>query len=157
MRFTEHTFFSLLSLAAILVLASCGGKQSESAPSELPAAYADFPEFYERFHTDSAFQMAHIQFPLMGKSDTGAWQAKEWLLHRPVDFSRSDFTREIAPIGDDILVERIVHKMGDFRLVRRWARLDEDWFLIYYAEQSPPSTPPARDSGALRIDGGFGE
>jgi len=106
---------------------------------------------------DSVFQMARIQFPLMGKGDTAAWRADEWLLHRPVDFSRSDFTQEIAPIGEDILVERIVHKMGDFRLLRRWARLDDEWFLIYYAEQSPPSTPPARDSAELRIDGGFGE
>ncbi len=156
MRIIEYLFSLWLLPAAAFFVASCGGRPAEQAPAELPAEYADFPEFYERFHTDSAFQMGHIQFPLMGKSDTGTWQLTEWRLHRPVDYERSDFSREFTPLGEDILIETILHKMGDYGMVRRWARLGDEWNLIYYAERNP-AAPPARDSGALRIDGGFGE
>lgn len=142
-------------LAATAGTSSCGNDRAAPLP-ELPPEYADFPGFYQRFHADSAFQMAHIQFPLMGKSDTSAWQVKEWTLHRPVDYDRSDFTREFTPVGEDILVEHIIHRMGDYGMVRRWARLGDEWSLIYYAERNR-AAPPARDSAELQIEGGFGE
>ena len=144
-----------LVLAAAAGASACGNDRTAPLP-ELPPEYADFPEFYQRFHADSAFQLAHIQFPLMGKSDTSAWQAEAWTLHRPVDYDRSDFTREFTPVGEDILVEYIIHRMGDYGMVRRWARLGNDWSLIYYAERNR-AAPPARDSGGLQIEGGFGE
>lgn len=145
----------------ILLLAACS--QETKVDDQLPEAYANFGEFYERWHRDSAFQMEHIQFPLQGlpqraDSITVArnnffYQEENWKIHRPVDFENSDFNREFVPLGEDILIEYILHRSGDYGMMRRWARQDGEWTLIYFADMN--QIQPA-GAGGIRIEsGGF--
>lgn len=103
----------------------------------------DFDQFYERFHLDSAYQLAHIIFPLEGvaardssyvaSDEPFRWQKEKWILHRPFNDMGGAFTREFARMGADLIIENIKHVNGRYGMQRRYARYDDGWYLIYYA------------------------
>ena len=106
----------------------------------------DFFNFYQSFHMDSAYQMDHIIFPLQGlpadadsltiAHNNFTWEQETWRLHYPIDFETSDFTRQITPLSDDIVVELIVHRSGQAGMMRRFAKMGDDWYLIYFADMN---------------------
>ncbi|MFT4666922.1 MAG: hypothetical protein ACI8YQ_001147 [Polaribacter sp.] len=104
-----------------------------------------FEAFYERFHSDSLFQIAHITFPLegvprldsLGRYPEGfRWQQENWLLHRPFDIRDSSFVQNFIPLTEGIIVEEIRDVNGLFSMQRRFARIGEEWRLIYYASMN---------------------
>lgn len=127
-------------------------KQSQNAPKvesvstaevQLPA---DFNSFYEKFHTDSLYQMAHIAWPLQGdkseqvdsthynKANT-VWQQSSWRMHRPVDYGSGDYKRQIQTLGDGLVIEYILITAGGYGIERRFAKQpDGEWNLIYYSD-----------------------
>lgn len=123
-------------LMLILALSAC------STQPEQPDAN-EFDAFYKKFHTEPSYQLSHITFPLEGlPSDADAetiasgnfhWTADDWQVHKPFDFTNSDFTRELLSFGNDLVIEKIIHKSGEYGTIRRFAKLGDDWFLIYYA------------------------
>ncbi len=146
-------FASLVSLS----LLSCGDRSASSASNipvqpdqvtqitegQLPPGFLDF---YEKFHADSLYQMAHIAWPLQGVTsvpvDSGTyvkksifWEPQNWRMHRPVDFSSGDFKRRWELMGDELIVERIAYAAANFGLERRFIKSDSgDWELIYYSD-----------------------
>ncbi len=112
----------------------------DAEATELPAG---FSEFYQQFHNDSLFQIAHIVFPLEGlpnnadsaivAAKTFRWTPETWRMQRQFDFQVSEYKREIVPLTESIVMERILHQSGDFGMVRRFAIVGGDWHLIYYA------------------------
>ncbi len=123
-------------LVVLILLAACSQYAGKS-PQEA------FEEFYKRFHEDTDYQIAHITFPLEGlpshadvetiTTNDFKWEKEDWEVHRPFNFENSDFVREVIPFGDDLMVEKIIHKSGEYGTIRRFARLGEEWYLIYYA------------------------
>lgn len=115
-------------------------QEVEETAAELP----DFETFYQQFHADSLYQMAHIQFPLQGVSSRPEehsagfrWEKEDWRMHRAFSAS-SGFRSEFIPLGDDLMIENIVHKNGQYGMERRFSRLGGDeWYLIYYAALHP--------------------
>lgn len=98
----------------------------------------DFSAFYDRFHTDSAFQMAHINFPLEGKkaleeggSEPYTYRQEEWKLHKPYNDYEGTYQRSFTSIGN-MVTETIRATQGSFRMIRRFAKLSGEWTLIYY-------------------------
>ena len=132
---------------ALLLFFACKNQPADNAG--LPPANADdelpegFSAFYQQFHLDSAFQMEHIVFPLEGIPDnsdqetiqagTFHWQKDSWHIMRPVDYQMSEYQRDFLPLTNEMVMERIIHKGGDFGMVRRFAIISGDWHLIYYA------------------------
>jgi hypothetical protein len=108
-------------------------------PEDLPES---FTSFYERFLTDSLFQMEHILFPLQGlpdKADSATitgnsfrWEMEDWKIHRPIP-AGSDFTIRFRPLSETIIQENIQHESGAYAMERRFAEFDDGWYLIYYA------------------------
>lgn len=129
------------SLLFFLILASC------QAPEKEQAATPDdgFEVFYERFHEDSLYQIEHIQFPLQGVSSNPTdhhsafrWERADWAMHRRFNEAESGFRSEFTRLGDDFIIERIVHREGLYGMERRFSRLGgQDWYLIYYAALHP--------------------
>lgn len=121
----------------------------KNQPKETPVAPVDdalpesFTQFYQRFHTDSVFQMEHITFPLEGlphQADTETladksfrWKADDWKMMRPVDWQMSSYQREIVPLNSSLVLERIVNPKNGIGMVRRYAIIGKEWHLIYYA------------------------
>ncbi len=103
----------------------------------------DFETFYHQFHADSLYQLEHIIFPMEGLpsdadsvtivDDNFRWQKENWVMHRAFDSSGGDFKQEFTPINEMLIIERITHVSGGYGMVRRFAKLGDDWYLIYYA------------------------
>ena len=119
------------------MLVSC-----QHVPDEQVAfADEDFTEFYNRFLSDADFQLARITVPLEGippgaeesDLDNFHWGRDDWQVHQPFDPAATGFATEFVDIGRDVIVERIVHTSGEYGMMRRFARLGGQWYLIYYA------------------------
>lgn len=114
------------------------GNTTENAIVEIPA---DFASFYERFHTDSSYQVSHINFPLKG-IDTDSlqnmqqvevyWQQENWRIHRPFNDYNGTYRRDFTNING-LIVETISSNDGQYAMERRYAKLGEAWTLIFYA------------------------
>jgi len=132
----------ILGLTLLLILRGCKdtstiNRISEDGPSttnvvEIPET---FPPFYEAFHTDSLYQMSHIQWPLRMQADGSPWTSTDWDLHKPFNNSSGEFTREIDNFAG-IITETIRHKQGYFAMVRRFSETGGEWRLIYYTVES---------------------
>lgn len=140
-------------IAALALFAACAGdagangerpRDETTETLEAPELPADFRDFYERFHRDTAYQLAHITFPLEGRilTDTASGQAiagrferSDWVVHQPFDLG-ADFARELAIIDDGLIFETISARTGNYTIERRFARQAGQWNLIYYREST---------------------
>ena len=141
-----RSFF--LFCTALCFALGCKNKPSEliqsKAPNQLPK---DFNEFYQQFHTDSAFQMAHIEWPLKGEKGIAAdstqrqilteWAPAQWKLMIMPDTSMSTLKRTYETVGDVMVIEKMFYPMVGMGYERQFYK-DEDgaWKLIYYAEST---------------------
>jgi hypothetical protein len=102
----------------------------------------DFHVFYDKYHTDSLFQLNRTMFPLKGLAKAidstkiaqeVIWQKDQWIMHKPFDSQNGTFERTFTNIGG-IVTEKISANEGLFSLEKRYAKLGGDWYLIYYQE-----------------------
>ena len=120
-------------------------EEAAAPDAELPA---DFVAFFDQFHADSAYQFDHIIFPLEGLPATldidtlpalerYFWQRSDWRIHRPFADPSGEFENWFEK-KDDRIIEHWIHMKGTaMYLYRRFAKLDNDWFLIYYQDMRP--------------------
>ena len=137
----KYVFIMLLLSLCI----ACGNRTADPSQkmAETVANFGDFEDFYKRFHWDSTFQISRINFPLEGlpqDADSSIivennfhWTKENWTMHRGFEELKNDFTQEFIPFGTDIITERIIHVSGTVGMIRRFARLNGKWYLIYYA------------------------
>lgn len=102
----------------------------------------DFLVFYDRFHSDSVYQLSHILFPLEGlppdtdsltaNNGTFRWQKETWVLHKHFDSMEGNYTQQFIPFGANMVVEQIRHAQASYGMQRRFAKFDDEWQLIYY-------------------------
>jgi len=128
----------------LLGIIACGQQESQQPQASTePVNLEEFYEFYREFHRDSLFQVEHIIWPLEGLPDNVdsttlhngkfRWQKEDWTFQRTIDFEMSDFRRQIVPITDFMVTERIIHTSGKYGMVRRFSKIAGEWHLIYYA------------------------
>ena len=138
---------NLLFTAMLAVLFFACGQEVETPSSMNNSEVSnDFAAFLEEFLQDSLFQMEHTLFPLEGIPDNAEasemdgrfrWQKKDWRMHRPWSAQSSSFDSEFKRLSSDLVVEKIVHHGSGYAMLRRFARLDGEWMLIYYAGLNP--------------------
>ena len=143
--------YSLLFIVMLIFVFStaCGTREQKNTiktpDANLEGLSGDFIEFYERFHSDSVYQIEHITFPLEGfyrnfeeEEDiiySIIWTEDNWILHRRFDPSDKFFKQEFQMLGNSAVTETISALDGLFRMERRFARLSDGWNLIYYYQQ----------------------
>lgn len=126
----------------IMCFVSCKNAYKNSEPGETDiVAVQTFPEdfdgFFTRFQQDSAFQMEHIVFPLEGKhtsydsEEMLYWDKESWKLHGEYDESLTDFRRTYQ-VFNGIVIEIIQDKYDFSKIERRFAKMNNEWMLIYY-------------------------
>ena len=133
--------FPTLLLAAILMFSACVKKKGQtSEANKTPDIPESFYSFYQKFHTDSLYQLDHISWPLEGKvwADSlgmidASWTRETWRMHQLVDFDEGEYLQELKMIGDVMVIEVIRTGLGNFGLERRFALQGSDeWQLIHY-------------------------
>lgn len=146
--------FFALSLLVLVSLESCAKKDAQHQTEEEAASADslklpdDFVAFYDRFHTDSQYQMDHITFPLEGlPNSTGDgdtllterffWQRDDWQRHNHFTDPSGQFEHWYEVLNERIIEHWVQMKGTNLVLRRRFAKLDEDWYLIYYAGMRP--------------------
>ncbi len=147
-----HTF---LLICGMILLDACsetarqGDNRTASATeteveTKLPP---DFMPFYERFHADSGFQMTHIIWPLKGLPDQADpqvimedhfyHQKDNWRIHHELVDPDGEFDHYFAIVDDKLIVERIETVATNLAMERRFAKMEGDWYLIYYSGMNP--------------------
>lgn len=130
-----------LILWSLLVLMSCGQKQDKHIANADPGEGlpTEFESFYKQFHEDTAFQTAHIVWPLPGRkvlSDTTQsehfWTREDWKYHTPMS-ADSDFDRSFEILSDYMINEKFEHRELGIQILRRFANTSDGWNLIYYS------------------------
>jgi len=140
-------FFLILFLQFSLI--SCKDNKSSSnvvTPTEGIYDSKEFQEFYEKFSTDSLFQIEHIVFPLEGMRSLQdsldipdpnfRWTQDKWKIHKSYDDMNGTFSREFIDFAG-IVVEKISDTSGQYTMERRFGKLSSGWHLIYYKEMGP--------------------
>ena len=140
-------------LFLVLITSSCKPKpvipeETRATEESVDTLPADFVEFYDQFHTDSLYQLNHIIFPLeglpnsLGDGDTTStqrffWKREEWKKHNHFTDPSKQFEHWYQVL-DERLIEHWVQMKGtDMVIHRRFAKLDDGWYLIYYAGLRP--------------------
>lgn len=103
---------------------------------------ADFEAFLQHFSTDSIFQMGRISFPLAGLpayADSTTMVEKkfrylpeEWVMHKPFN-TESGFKQSFEVAGEYLVIENSINKEAGFGMQRRFAKLNDEWNLIFFA------------------------
>lgn len=116
--------------------------QKDSTLGNLPSSFLDF---YQKFHTDTVYQMAHIQWPLKGQkvSPTDStmtpqlyeWTRAEWAPMQMPDTTMSTLKRTYEMVGEVLVIEKMSYPMIGFGYERQfYEEEDGQWYLIYYGE-----------------------
>ncbi|MFK8006729.1 MAG: hypothetical protein AB8H03_10170 [Saprospiraceae bacterium] len=105
---------------------------------------ADFLVFYTQFHSDSSFQMAHIDFPLEGLPEYAdstilangnfKWEKEGWQIHKNLDARKEDFAQNLRVVSDGLIFE-FIPTGGDKKLwiERRFMKTNGEWRMMYYS------------------------
>jgi len=130
----------LLILVAISLISSCKEEPKSNIINpeshdvltvEIPS---EFVTFYNKFHSDSIFQMNHIVFPLAEKTDGTKWQKENWKIHKAFDDQNGAYKRSFDNFSG-IIFETIIERTGAFKIVKRYSKVKEGYNLIYYKSE----------------------
>ena len=124
-----------------LLLLICSCKKNTGSISNVHQLPKDFTQFYDKFHDDSLYQMEHIIFPLEGMPASEGkltdpdfkWMKEDRQIHKPFTDPNGDYTRELFAMDSSIVIEKIRLKNNEFGMERRFAKSNDEWYLIYYA------------------------
>lgn len=100
-----------------------------------------FNQFYLRFHRDTAYQVDHITFPLEGlpsvmdgntvSQSNFTWKRSNWVPHNL--FNDPEYERAFQFVNDNMVIETFFNPKTSIGMQRRFAKMNGQWFLIYYA------------------------
>ena len=97
----------------------------------------NFLSFYEKFGTDSLFQMRRIEFPMIGSNPNGSderffWTEENWILQRKIDESNEDIQiQPILDMGDLVRVRLVIQQK--FMVENLYSLINDKWFLTEYS------------------------
>ncbi len=125
------TFSLLLALLLSVAASSCRSTRTQSAVSDEP-----FAPFYQRFLTDSAFQVKRTQFPLPGQKFTEAvadsayrWQRTDWRMLREPQLDSTYFTRNLT-VTDSLVTDEIAGVNSGFYFRMDYRPVNKKWHLV---------------------------
>ncbi|HPW67587.1 MAG TPA: hypothetical protein PLS84_10990 [Salinivirgaceae bacterium] len=153
-KFTTNRAIALACLAALLVIFSC--KTTKKSTSESVSSQSiksdkieskpfskpeNFDTFYDRFHTDSAFQMSRIKFPLQGKFIGGEeemeWSRDNWVMMKTKIYDidttiyKTTFKKQETSFYQKFWLEN-----SGLSSEYRFELIGNKWFLVYALDQN---------------------
>ena len=119
------------------------GLLSVSACRSARVATADegFDTFYDRFMTDSTFQLERIRFPLPGQKfteqiedSTYQWSREGWQMLSEPQIDAAHFTRNLA-VTDTLATDEIAGKNSGFYFKMVYRPVKRKWHLVYMVDR----------------------
>jgi hypothetical protein len=131
-------------IAFSIFFTSCKSKAGnihvEDSESHSKKQAESFDEFNQKFHSDSAFQLSRIVFPLSGETKDGwksiEWTAKNWELHKePVkkEFQSSEFRHKYLRTDTSVFEKYWIDSSGVL-IERKFLLKEGKWYLLYYTD-----------------------
>ena len=122
----------LLALLLVVAASSCRSTRASRSATATEA----FAPFYDRFLTDSAFQVERVQFPLPGQKFTEAvadsayrWQRAEWRMLREPQLDSTQFSRNLS-VTDTLVTDEIAGVNSGFYFRMDYRPVDRKWHLV---------------------------
>jgi len=121
--------------------ASCNQTTKEDGNNQIKNRIVDsedFDVFNTRFHKDSIFQYSRINFPIEGQFIDGFekqnWTKDNWIFlkNKVVEKSDSNELQHSFSKSDSLVIEKFWLPESGFGVERRFKRIDDQWFLVYY-------------------------
>lgn len=133
----------------IAALAACsnGSKETKGGAEDPESIAADtvgaesFTAFYERFITDSAFQISRIPFPIKGKYrdpyQEYGWARESWGFQnlRLSDIDTTQYTVKVLQTPTRV-VESVKAKEGGFSYTMEYRLMHKKWYVIFREENN---------------------
>ena len=96
----------------------------------------NFNSFYNRFHSDSLFQISRVKFPL-ANSEKADIEKNNWIMHRSTinNIDTSMFKTKITKT-DNYYKEVIYIEGGGFYLERVFKRINGKWYLTSFVDEN---------------------
>jgi len=143
MNSTKKNFsLSLVILVLILLQTSCKNKIQVLSMVERKDQIEDFDAFYDRFHSDSVFQMSRVKFPLEGGLfeggsvdvvDDGTPITRDnyqLLKFKIYDVDTTMYKTSYNKTKDSFIEKAWIEDSG-FSCEFRFKLIDKKWYLIY--------------------------
>lgn len=132
--------FTLITLSFY----SCDRKTSNQLTAiSLEDTNKDFRTFFEKFHSDSLYQIQHVAQPLNGipamvkdeslLDGSYEWSRDNWVMHKPFNNIGDEYSRSYIVVDKQNVIENIKHNASNFGMERRFTKKDGEWYLSYYA------------------------
>lgn len=123
-------------MAAIFLMVGCRSARIQTAKE-------DFDKFYDRFLTDSAFQMSRIQFPLPGISTDAMeeddtiyyWTKDEWIMLKKPDLDTTEYKRKMT-VTDTLATDEIYMDNAGFYFKTVYEPVRRKWHLVYMVDSN---------------------
>jgi hypothetical protein len=139
----RYKYLVLLNFSLLFLFCKGGGDQENQRANKIES-YADLPDhfkdFYQRFHTDSVYQMNRIDFPLRGlpahaheEDNTFTWNEENWVFHKLFDEKDTEYKRIWVLKNENTINEYINSTISDFGMQRTFKKRTKEWYLSYYA------------------------
>lgn len=117
------------------------GTQTESTTAKKKSSVEDFDKFYNRFHTDSLFQISRVKFPIDGfcvSSDTVAkWSTQNWLMMRTRIYDVDTTKYKISyNKTDKTFTERVWIENAGLVTECRFELIGGKWWLVYLQDEN---------------------
>jgi hypothetical protein len=101
----------------------------------------NFDKFYDRFHTDSTFQLSRIKFPLQGGYHTldnsSKWTPQNWhmMKTRVYDVDKNKYRATYSKTETTFTQKVWIDSAGLFTECR-FELIDGKWFLVYMNDEN---------------------
>ncbi len=129
----KPTLNLVLLFVLILQIIAC----ADTHPTIDKNGRENFLSFYEKFGTDSLFQMRRIEFPMIGTNPNGSderffWTEENWVLQRKIDENNEDIQiQPILDMGDLVRVRLVIQQK--FMVENLYSLINDKWFLTEYS------------------------
>ncbi|WPP48856.1 hypothetical protein [Catalinimonas niigatensis] len=127
--------FTPYNLILLVMLMAFGCRSAN-----VKGARENFDVFYEKFLSDSSFQMERIQFPLPGiktiedeEDSTYQWTKEEWVMLKEPDLEGTEFKRNLQ-VSDTLATDEIFTENAGFYFKMVYEPIKRKWHLVYMVD-----------------------
>ncbi len=119
-------------LTALVLAYGCRSAKLNGSPES-------FDTFYEKFLTDSSFQMERIQFPLPGikageeVDSTYQWNKEEWVMLKKPELEGTEYKRDLQ-VSDTLATDEIFMENAGFYFKTVYEPIKKKWYLVYMVD-----------------------